>query len=462
MCKKIINTFPDGGESPVTIATSIPVKQFLAGGHGNHVHVQGHVLPPHVNPYDLIKKYVAESSPPNSLSDSHLSSDGGGDGKEKRNGGDGGDFLIGSESEEFTESDDGGDDRVATKAAAAGLGDRCVVARFNSFRISGQKIQIYSDCSADNGRSGNYSLSSSSSSSERDGDEEDNDADADDDDDDDDDEDDGLEDRDSCYDADVSLTESPRVSKFPPPPLPPPFPPAVDLAPPPCKPPRRKSSEKELRPALQRPAAPNLQLRIVDLSPPPGATSTPQRRTSTLPRPSSSRLSGDSHKLQLSRQTSSESSSQQQRRGSLTSRSRSFAGGGSASSRESLLLFGISQNFSSEVMKELYGSKTSLLQHLDQEQRRKQRLSDPTAAASGVVSLVDGDARAVPVLVPTAAAAAAAAAGSDLEVSERTGTSQFLFFIQNIFYNVEASFLHHTKPSPPSSPLVAVNKSAES
>ncbi len=425
-----MNSFPDGGESPVAIATSIPVKQFLAGGHGNHVHVQGHVLPAHVNPYDLIKKYVAESSPPNSLSDSHLSSDGGGDGKEKRNSGD--NFLIGSESEEFTESDDGGDDRVATKAAAAGLGDRCVVARFNSFRISGQKIQIYSDCSADNGRSGNYSLSSSSSSSERDGDEEDNDADADDDDDDDDEEDDGLEDRESCYDADVSLTESPRISKFPPPPLPPPFPPAVDLAPPPCKPPRRKSSEKELRPALQRPAAPDLQLRIVDLSPPPpGATSTPQRRTSTLPRPSSSRLSGDSHKLQLSRQTSSESSSQQQRRGSLTSRSRSFAGGGggSASSRESLLLFGISQNFSSEVMKELYGSKTSLLQHLDQEQqRRKQRLSDPTvAAASGVVSLVDGDARAVPVL-----AAPAAAEETDLEVSERTGTSQFLFFIQNI------------------------------
>jgi hypothetical protein len=431
VCKKIINTFPDGGESPVTIATSIPVKQFLAGGHGNHVHVQGHVLPAHVNPYDLIKKYVAESSPPNSLSDSHLSSDGGGDGKEKRNGG--GDFLIGSESEEFTESDDGGDDRVATKAAAAGLEDRCVVARFNSFRISGQKIQIYSDCSADNGRSGNYSLSSSSSSSERDGDEEDNDADADDDDDDDDDEDDGLEDRELCYDADVSLTESPRVSKFPPPPLPPPFPPAsVDLAPPPCKPPRRKSSEKELRPALHRPAAaaPDLQLRIVDLSPPPCATSTPQRRTSTLPRPSSSRLSGDSHKLQLSRQTSSESSSQQQRHGSLTSRSRSFAGGGggSASSRESLLLFGISQNFSSEVMKELYGSKTSLLQHLDQEQqRRKQRLSDPTAAASGVVSLVDGDARAVP--IPPSPAASA---GSDLEVSERTGTSQIFFFIQNI------------------------------
>jgi hypothetical protein len=303
------------------------------------------------------------------------------------------------------------------------------VARFNSFRISGQKIQIYSDCSADNGRSGNYSLSSSSSSSERDGDEEDNDADADDDDDDDDEEDDdGLEDRELCYDADVSLTESPRVSKFPPP-LPPPFPPSVDLAPPPCKPPRRKSSEKELRPALPRPApaAPDLQLRIVDLAPPPGATtSTPQRRTSTLPRPSSSRLSGDSHKLQLSRQTSSESSSQQQRRGSLTSRSRSFAGGGgSASSRESLLLFGISQNFSSEVMKELYGSKTSLLQHLDQEQqRRKQRLSDPTtAAASGVVSLVDGDARAAPVLVPSPQATAAS--GSDLEVSERRGTSHF-------------------------------------
>ncbi len=423
------------------------------------MHVQGHVLPAHVNPYDLIKKYVAESSPPNSLSDSHLSSDGGGDGKEKRNGG-GGDFLIGSESEEFTESDDGGEDRVATKAAAVGLADHCVVARFNSFRISGQKIQIYSDCSADNGRSGNYSLSSSSSSSERDGDEEDNDADADDDDDDDDDEDDdGLEDRESSYDADVSLTESPRVSKFPPP-LPPPFPP-IDLAPPPCKPPRRKSSETELRPALQRPAEPALQLRIVDLaSPAPGATSTPQRRTSTLPRPSSSRLSGDSHKLQLSRQTSSESSSQQ-RRGSLTSRSRSFAGGGggSASSRESLLLFGISQNFSSEVMKELYGSKTSLFQHLDQEQRRKQRLSDPTvAAASGVVSLVDGDARAVPGLVPPSPPAVAA--GSDLEVTERTGTSQILFFIQNI-KKVGASVPHHTKPSPSFSSLVAVNKSAE-
>lgn len=330
----------------------------------------------HVSPYDLIKKYVGESSPPNSLSDSHLSSDGGDGGKEGV--GDGAGF--GSESEEFTDSDDD----VAAVTASSGLKDRRVAARFNSFRISGQKIQIYSDCSAENGAIGHYSLSSSSS--DRDGDEEDNDADADDDDDDD--EAGFEEDRDSCYDADVSLQESPCIRKLPPPP-PPPL--VMDVVPPPCKPPRRKSSEKELRPsrnAATSEAVPKLQLQIVDLDEPAasaarlisngincGGAEHP-RRTATLPR-LASRPVGGSDKIHVSRQTSAES--HRGGGGSVTSRSRSFAGG-SGSSRESLL-FGISQNFSTEIMKELYGSKTSLLQHLDQEHRRK-RLSDPAAGSS--------------------------------------------------------------------------------
>jgi hypothetical protein len=354
-----------------------------------------------VSPYDLIKKYVAESSPPNSLSDSHLSSDGGGGGGKECGGGNPREFIGRSESEEFTDSDE--DDLAAmTAAAAAAVGiDNCrgVQARFNnSFRISGQKIQIYSDCSAiehgGGGRTGNYSLSSSSS--ERDGDdEEDNDADDDDDDDEDDDVNGG--DHDSCYDADVSVLESPRVRSklspppIPPPPLPPP-PPAV-MAPPPCKPPRRKSSEKELKPTPRTHAAvpaaslPQLQLQIINLNKTAAVGAAAegvsviesyQRRTATLPR-----SGAVADKPRVSRQTSAES-----RGGSVTSRSRSFA-----SSRESLL-FGISKNFSSEVMRELYGSKTSLLQHLDQEQQqqRRQRLSDPAAAAGRVVvSIVDGD-----------------------------------------------------------------------
>ena len=75
-------------------------------------------------------------------------------------------------------------------------------------------------------------------------------------------------------------------------------------------------------------------------------------------------------KTVLYRKTSSDSQK------SAASRSKSFNG-----SRESLNLFGsvdfknfgISKNFSSEIIQEVYGSKTSLLKHLDQ-QREERKL----------------------------------------------------------------------------------------
>ena len=221
------------------------------------------------------------------------------------------------------------------------------------------------------------------------------------------------------------MLESPRVRKpLLPPPLPPPLtpPPPSELAPPPCKPPRRKSAEKELQPPRGNSTTvtdplPQLQVQIVNLD---GQTMVAgssnsveyQRRTATLPRPATAtRRISNSDKIRVSRQTSAES-----RGGSVTSRSRSFA-----SSRESLHLFGISQNFSSEVMRELYGSKTSLLQHLDnREQRRNKRLSDPAVGGGIVVAIVDGD-------NGSASAATTATVASDPAVSVREGRNRLTF-----------------------------------
>eukprot|EP00092_Neocalanus_flemingeri_P003468 GFUD01003717.1.p1 GENE.GFUD01003717.1~~GFUD01003717.1.p1 ORF type:complete len:1661 (+),score=297.05 GFUD01003717.1:288-5270(+) len=290
------------GANTITISTSTPAK----------LYTQGSIR---VSPYDLIKKYI-QDSPVNSLSDSNLSSD---DPPQKSD--------HKSEESDFSYSDDdNGNDSVSHFTSS------------NGFKISGQKIQIYSDGSVTATDSRNiraYSLSESEDESDKE-----------------------SEYSNSNYDADCSVVESPR------------FPIKVvdDI---PRKPPRRKSSEKE----SIRIAEDIERLQLQDLNDSDAPRSSPNSNDmKTFPRSSFPRkeiLSQISNeKTVVHRKTSSDSQK------SAASRSKSFNG-----SRESLNLFGsvdfknfgISKNFSSEIIQELYGSKTSLLKHLDQ-QREERKL----------------------------------------------------------------------------------------
>ena len=305
----------------ISINTSTPIKQANPSSAN-------------VSPYDLIKKYV-EDTPPNSLSDSNLSSDGG---------------LGGDQNKIFD------DDKSGSEFSDSDSDEHNGIARYNSFKISGQKIQIYSDCSVRQ----DYSSCDSDADSEGDADSEY-----------------------SNYDADCSVVESPRL-------------PSRDhiirrslvqspsaettkrrskhesqvtntrrSASPPIKPPRRKSSEKEIVDTVKA-----VELLEVD-----EAEDCVSRRLgaemSSLPRSNSGSRQpfACNPKVMISRKISSDS----QR--SLTSRSKSFSG-----SRDSLFgsvdfkHFGISKNFSSEIIQELYGSKTSLLKNIElQNERRRQQ-----------------------------------------------------------------------------------------
>ena len=166
------------------------------------------------------------------------------------------------------------------------------------------------------------------------------------------DDDDDESDRDSDdYDADTSVLESPRVvNKLP------------DA---PVKPPRRRSAEKDAARIGEDIERLQLQEVIVKTSP----NLDDNLRTFPRSRTSSSKHLTDNNSDRSYRKISGDS----QR--SVTSRSRSFN-----TSRESLNLFGsvdfnnlgISKNFSSDVIREVYGSKTSLLKHLDQERKLRQ------------------------------------------------------------------------------------------
>ena len=272
-----------------------------------------------MSPYDLIKKYTVQDSP-NSLSDSNLSSD------------DQQPIIAHnqklSESEDFEFSDE--------EETVHGGSTRHFLPGPNGFKISGQKIQIYSDGSVtatDAGTGnlgGSYSLSDSESDQESD---------------------------DSSYDADCSVLESPRI--------------IVKTAEVPVKPPRRRSAEKDaarIAEDIER-----LQLQEDRISAESHKSSVGSDDMKTFPR---SRITGPRPHHPRHDTRSGHSSE-----GSLHSRSRSFNG-----SRESLNIFGstefknlgISKNFSSDVIREVYGSKTSLLKHLDQqrEERRLRQLED--------------------------------------------------------------------------------------
>ena len=208
----------------------------------------------------------------------------------------------------------------------------------NGFKISGQKIQIYSDGSVTATDSGNiraYSLSESEDESDKE-----------------------SEYSNSNYDADCSVVESPRFPTK-----------VVDDAP--RKPPRRRSSEKEQNGVAEDVV--RLQLQDINDSDVPRSSPNPNDMK-TFPRSSFPRKDRNSQtpngKTMVYRKSSSDSQK------SAASRSKSFNG-----SRESLNLFGsvdfknfgISKNFSSEIIQEVYGSKTSLLKHLDQ-QREERKL----------------------------------------------------------------------------------------
>ena len=360
----------------ITISTSTPVKPINSGSINK-------------NPYDLIKKYVGDS-PPNSLSDSNLSSD------EQP------DKVYSKFESEFSDSE--------SDAGREG------VERFNSFKISGQKIQIYSDSSIR--QSAGYSSSESDAESEY-----------------------------SNYDADCSVVESPRISGVPRDSMSsqekesftPPFtlptkefftipikesftipkkesftiPIKESIKPqrteslrvdrtlrtesiknsnleyprtnrlestiriqrtdsiPPCKPPRRKSVEKDVEKQVED------QLQVQDIEEENSLRFNLMREEMRPLAPAGAGIRQPTTcnpKVMISRKISSDSQKSQ------TSRSKSFSG-----SRDSLYgsvdlkHSGISANFSSEIIQELYGSKTSLLKavELRNELRRHSTPIDP-------------------------------------------------------------------------------------
>ena len=303
----------------ITISTSTP----------NKLYSQGSIR---VSPYDLnkvIKKYIQDS--PNSLSDSNLSSDDQQPDPQPR------------ESDGFS-YDDSEDEEAGVHDSSAST--RHFLPGPNGFKISGQKIQIYSDGSVTATDTGDANLRaySLSDSEEESGGEEDSS-------------------EDSNYDADCSVLESPRIVVK-----------APEVVEAPMKPPRRRSAEKDAARIGEDIERLQLQERLVGSG--GGEAVTPSLHSSpssedmkTFPR---SRVSGTRHPHHLLagvRRSSPDTHS-------AASRSRSFNG-----SRESLNIFGsadslgISKNFSSDVIREVYGSKTSLLKHLRQDsaQQREER-----------------------------------------------------------------------------------------
>jgi hypothetical protein len=269
--------------------------------------------PVRVSPYDLIKKYIPDS--PNSLSDSNLSSD---DPPEKT--------YPKSEESDFSDSDDMANDSVNHFTTS------------NGFKISGQKIQIYSDGSVTATDSVNVRAYSLSGESEDESD---------------------KESEYSNYDADCSVVESPRFAAK-----------RTDEDSIPRKPPRRNSVEKEV-PAGGAGPVTVAGHHMLDL---PGQSALPR---SSPPAPAASRPLGPP----ADRPISAKKSGTDLPKSGAASRSKSFNG-----SRDSLNLFGsvdfnhlgISKNFSSELIQEVYGSKTSLLKQLDLERKqRKEAASVP-------------------------------------------------------------------------------------
>merc|ERR1719471_764301 len=124
-----------GVNTTITISTSTPSKLYSQGSI-------------RVSPFDLIKKYIQDS--PNSLSDSNLSSD---DQQQKSD--------HKSCESDYSYSDDDPDNSACHFVPSVGS------AESNGFKISGQKIQIYSDGSVtatDNTNLRAYSLSESEES----------------------------------------------------------------------------------------------------------------------------------------------------------------------------------------------------------------------------------------------------------------------------------------------------------
>ena len=307
-----------GVNTTITISTSTPSKLYSQGSI-------------RVSPFDLIKKYIQDS--PNSLSDSNLSSD---DQQQKSD--------HKSCESDYSYSDDDPDNSACHFVPSVGS------AESNGFKISGQKIQIYSDGSVtatDNTNLRAYSLSESEESDK--------------------------ESEYSNYDADCSVMESPRI--------------AIKVSDEtPVKPPRRRSAEKD----AARIAEDIERLQLQDrgkykTSPNPDDMRTfPRTGTGRTERVGTDTRSSDTSSVRKSSADSSHSA---------PSRSKSFNG-----SRESLNLFGsvdfknlgISKNFSSDVIREVYGSKTSLLKHLDQqrEERKQRELLVPSVLSKSTDSII--------------------------------------------------------------------------
>ena len=304
-----------GVNTTITISTSTPSKLYSQGSI-------------RVSPFDLIKKYIQDS--PNSLSDSNLSSD---DQQQKSD--------HKSCESDYSYSDDDPDNSACHFVPSVGS------AESNGFKISGQKIQIYSDGSVtatDNTNLRAYSLSESEESDK--------------------------ESEYSNYDADCSVMESPRI--------------AIKVSDEtPVKPPRRRSAEKD----AARIAEDIERLQLQDrgkykTSPNPDDMRTfPRTGTGRTERVGTDTRSSDTSSVRKSSADSSHSA---------PSRSKSFNG-----SRESLNLFGsvdfknlgISKNFSSDVIREVYGSKTSLLKHLDQ-QREERKLRQESVLSKSTDSII--------------------------------------------------------------------------
>ena len=285
-----------GVNTTITISTSTPAKLYSPSIR--------------VSPYDLIKKFSVQDSP-NSLSDSNLSSDDQQPITHQK--------LF--ESEEFGYSDE--EETINDSSTRHFLPGQ------NGYKISGQKIQIYSDGSVtatDTGAGTPRADSLTESEPEEESD---------------------PENEDSSYDADCSVLESPRMTVK-----------TSDTIP--VKPPRRRSAEKDaarISEDIER-----LQLQSVDMK--------------TFPR---SRITG-SHDTRAVTRPGGEDRSED-RGHSAAARSRSFNTGPESVNISGLSDFknlGISKNFSSDVIREVYGSKTSLLKHLDhqREERRLRQLED--------------------------------------------------------------------------------------
>ena len=314
----IIYLSPDVASPPTPTDSGVTTNRIkISTSTPSQLHSQGSMR---VSPYELIKKYIPES--PNSLSDSNLSSD---DPPEKS--------YQKSDESDFSDSDDMVNDGVSHFTTP------------NGFKISGQKIQIYSDGSVTATDSVNvraYSLSETEDESDK-------------------------ESEYSNYDADCSVVESPR------------FPArntdTAEVNSIPRKPPRRKSVDKELPPPPEK--VPGLDM--VDPSEPNAIRSSPSESVvKTFPRSTNQDRARPllEERLRKSDRKTGPDASRPTTGGA--SRSKSFNG-----SRESLNLFGsvdfnnlgISKNFSTELIQEVYGSKTSLLKHLDQERKQRREAS---------------------------------------------------------------------------------------